>query len=108
MNKFSSIFLAFSIVVTLIAPFVENVVPELFFDNGLYCHPLWCLSTLLLLTAIICKKIRKEAPYPFSRIEILFFIQVFFGFHPLTPTPLILVLAFTFFYQCYILRKDKP
>ena len=69
--------------------------------------PLWWFSSLLLIAAIITKKLKKEKPYPFSGVVILFFIQVFFGFHPLTPYPLILVLAFTAFYHLYILRKGK-
>lgn len=110
MKTTSSKLLAASIVVTLIAPFTENWVPDFYYNPGpilIYCQPLLWFSTLLLLAAIITKKIRNETPYPFGKIVILFFIQVFFGFHPLTPSPFILILAFTVFYQFYILKRKK-
>jgi uncharacterized membrane protein YhaH (DUF805 family) len=110
MKTTSSKLLTASIVVTPIALFTENWVPDFYYNNGpilIYCQPLWWLSTLLLVAAIITKKLRNETPYPFSKILILFFIQVFFGFHPLTPLPFILILAFTGFYQFYILKKSS-
>jgi phosphoglycerol transferase MdoB-like AlkP superfamily enzyme len=72
--------------------------------NWFQCPLLWWLSILLLLSAIAFRWAKKEKPYPFAIMLVLFFVQTFFALGPKSGFVLLLILAFTVIYQLLIVK----
>ena len=74
--------------------------------DGWITYPLfYWVSMACLIVSIVQRKLSGALPYKFINVIGVFIIQAFFGFHPLTPYPLILIIIFTIVYKLTI---DRP
>lgn len=99
-------FLAVSLAL-LVLPWIMQIfsaiinIPEP--TNGWITYPLfYWVSMACLIVGIIRRKLSGALPYKFINVIGIFFIQAFFGFHPLTPYPIILIITFTVGYKLLI------
>lgn len=87
---------------------LSNYGPPALFDttgNWSLYPPFYWLSMLLLIVGVIYRRIIKVRPYKFSLVILLFSLQAFIGFHPLTPYPFFSIIAFSIGYKIFIERE---
>jgi hypothetical protein len=84
--------------------------PQLFhmvYGDWITVPVFYWVSMGLLCIGICYKMVKKEKPYRFRDVLVLFFIQVFLGFNLLTPYPLILIVVFSVVYKLIVERKGR-
>lgn len=83
--------------------------PALFDTTGNWAlyPPFYWLSMLLLIAGVIHRRILKVRPYKFAWLILLFSLQAFLGFHPLTPYPFFSIIVFAIGYKVFVERWNK-